>query len=65
MEGQRRDRPSRQRSATAIRFPADLHEALTTAADERDLSVNFLVVAAVRDFLPRLIPADQWRLTRD
>lgn len=50
---------------TSIRFPADIHEQLTQAADERDLSVNYLVVRAVRDFLPRLIPADQFRLTRD
>jgi hypothetical protein len=31
---------------------------------ERDLSVNFLVVRAVQDFLPRLIPADEFSLTR-
>ena len=54
-----------QRTATAIRFPEHLHERLRTAADERDLSVNFLVVKAVEEFLDRLIPAHELRLTRD
>lgn len=52
------------RSATAIRFPADLHEQLRAAADERHLSINYLVVKAVEDFLERLIPADELKLTR-
>jgi predicted HicB family RNase H-like nuclease len=52
------------RTSTAIRFPEGLHQELVKAAEERDLSVNFLVVAAVRDFLPRLIPADEFSLTR-
>jgi predicted HicB family RNase H-like nuclease len=58
------ERPKRAISATAIRFPPDLHAELKQAADERYLSINFLVVAAVREFLPRLIPADELRLTR-
>lgn len=53
------------RSATAIRFPAELHEELRAAADERHLSINYLVVKAVEDFLERLIPADELKLTRD
>lgn len=53
------------RSATAIRFPEELHERLRTAADERHFSVNYLVVKAVEDFLDRLIPADELKLTRD
>ena len=52
------------RTGTAIRFPAELHEQLRVAAEERDLSINFLVVKAVEDFLPRLIPADELTLTR-
>lgn len=56
--------PSKQRTATAIRFPDDLHEQLRQAADERDLSVNYLVVKAVQQFLPKLIPADELTLTR-
>ena len=50
--------------STAIRFPPELHEALRLAADERLLSINYLVVKAVEDFLPRLIPPDELRLTR-
>lgn len=60
--------PTRQgqtKSVTAVRLPAELRVRLREAADERDLSVNFLVVKAVEDFLRRLVPADQIRLTRD
>jgi len=53
------------RSATAIRFPEDVHERLRVAAEERHFSINFLVVRAVEDFLDRLIPADELKLTRD
>ena len=57
---------SRQpRTSTAVRFPEELYERLRMAAQERDFSVNFMVVKAVEDFLDRLIPADQLRLTRD
>jgi predicted transcriptional regulator len=48
-----------------IRFPDDLAADLQRAADERDVSVNYLVVKAVQDFIPRLIPAEDFRLTRD
>jgi hypothetical protein len=54
----------KQRTTTAIRFPEQLHEQLKQAADARDLSINFLVVKAVEDFLERLVPADEFRLTR-
>lgn len=52
-------------SATAIRFPVELHDQLRVAADDRHLSINYLVVKAVEDFLTRLIPADELKLTRD
>jgi predicted HicB family RNase H-like nuclease len=55
---------AKPRTTTAVRFPPELHEQLTTAAEERGLSVNYLVNEAVREFLPRLIPAGEWRLTR-
>lgn len=54
----------KQRTATAIRFPEEVHEQLRVAAEERGLSINYLVVKAVEDFLGRLIPADELRLTR-
>lgn len=53
------------KSATAIRFPEELHERLRSAADERHYSINYMVVKAVEDFLERLIPVDQLKLTRD
>lgn len=53
------------RTSTSIRFPPELHEKLAAAAEERDLSLNFLVVRAVDEFLDRLIPVDEIRWTRD
>jgi len=35
------------------------------AAEERDVSVNWLMTKALEDFLPRLLPASEFRLTRD
>lgn len=55
---------TKPRTATAIRFPEELHNELVRAAEERDLSINYLVVRAVEDYLPRLIPADEFSLTR-
>ena len=54
----------KSRTATAIRFPEAMHDELVRAAEERDLSVNYLVVKAVEDYLPRLIPADEFTLAR-
>lgn len=54
----------KQRTTTAIRFPDELHERLKTAAEERDLSINYLVVKACEELLERLVPADEFRLTR-
>ena len=55
----------KDRTATAIRFPEDLHERLRVAAQERDFSINYLVVKAVDEFLGRLIPPTTLKLTRD
>lgn len=54
----------KHRTTTAIRFPDPVHERLKTAAEERELSINFLVVKACEDFLERLLPPDQIKLTR-
>lgn len=56
--------PKKQRLTTAIRLPEDLHRQLREAADERDLSINYLVVKAVEEFLENLIPVEELRLTR-
>lgn len=55
----------KNRSATAIRFPEELHEQLRAKADEYEFSINYLVVKAVQDFLPRMLPAKDLKLTRD
>jgi len=54
----------KKRTATAIRFPQQLHDELVQAAADRNLSVNYLVTEAVKDFLPRLIPAEDFSLTK-
>lgn len=46
------------RIASAIRFPRDLHAEVTRVADERDTSVNHLVVKALRYYLHRLPPLE-------
>jgi predicted DNA-binding ribbon-helix-helix protein len=53
------------RTVTAVRLPPPLYESLKAAAEDRDLSVNYLMTKAVEEFLERLIPADELRLTRD
>lgn len=50
---------------TQIRLPVELHERLVQAASDRYLTVNYLVTAAVKEFLERLIPADEFKLTKD
>lgn len=52
------------RVTTAVRFPESLHGRLRTAADERELSANYLIVRAVEDYLDHLIPADEFTLTK-
>ena len=51
-------------TTTAIRFPDELHERLRIAAEERDLSINYLVVKAVEEFVENLIPVEDLTLTR-
>jgi predicted HicB family RNase H-like nuclease len=53
------------RVTTAVRLPETIHQELQQAAADRDLSVNYLVTRAVAEFLGKLIPADELRLTRD
>jgi len=52
------------RNSTAIRLSPELHERLRVAADERDLSLNFLVNRACEQFMDRLIPVDEMQWTR-
>jgi hypothetical protein len=52
------------RVITAIRLPTSLRHELQVAATERDVSVNFLVTRAVRQFLTDLPPVGQERQGR-
>lgn len=52
------------RIATAIRLPASLRDELQAAAVERDVSVNFLVTRAVREYLSRLPAVGEPRRSR-
>jgi hypothetical protein len=41
------------RKATAVRLPEPLHSELRRVADERDVSVNHLVIKAIREWLEK------------
>lgn len=46
------------RVSTAVRLPADVHAELRERAEEREVSINFLVTRAVIHYLKALGPAD-------
>ena len=50
---------------TGIRMSEDLYRQLAQAAEARGLSMNHLLNQAVREFLARLKPVNEWRMTRD
>lgn len=56
---------SADRVHTAFRLPEDLHARLQAEAEDRDLSMNYLVTKAIEEFLADLIPTREFRLTRD
>lgn len=60
-----RPREHDDRVSTVIRLPHPLHRKLKEAAEDRDLSMNYLATKAIEDFMDRLIPADELRLTRE
>jgi len=47
-----------------VRVPKDLHARLQAAAGERIVSMTWLTERALEDFLDRLIPASELKLTR-
>lgn len=53
------------RSATAIRFPSELHDRLRQASEDYGLPINYLVNHAVSEFLDYLLPPSEIRFTRD
>lgn len=54
-----------KRYSVNYRIPKELHDKLKEAADDRDVTMNWLVIRALEEFLDRLIPAEELRLTRD
>mgnify|MGYP003443798012 FL=1 len=59
-------RPKRHdpRQQILLRMDPALYQRLKGAAADRELSMNWLIVRAVEEFLDHLIPADELRLTR-
>ena len=43
----------------STRLPCSIHEWLHATADERDVSVNFLVIRAVENYIDQSIPIEQ------
>lgn len=48
-----------------VKLRPDLLERLIDAACERDVTVTWLVDRLLREAMERLVPADEFRLTRD
>lgn len=60
-------RPARieePRRTSAYRLPESLHEQVKAAAAERGMSMNDLLIIALEDVLPRLLPPGEIRWTR-
>lgn len=53
------------RSATGIRFDPAVYERLVAASEDHGRSINWLVNEAVADYLDRLLPASEVKLTKD
>lgn len=57
--------PAGDRKELKLAISGDVADRLRAAADERLLSVHVLGEKAIEDFLDRLIPLDELRLTKD
>lgn len=55
---------SERRVTTAVRLTPELHEDLVAAAKDHGLSINWLVSKAIEEFLSRLLPSEEWRVTK-
>lgn len=60
-----RGEPQHRPGRLCVRLPALLHEQLRVAAEERDVSVTWLITKAVEDLLEHLLPAEEIRWTRN
>lgn len=52
------------RTSTGVRFDPDVHERLVAAAEDRSVTINWLVNRLVREGLDRLIPVEEIRWTK-
>lgn len=52
------------RISSGYRISPKLHKRLTAAANERDVSVNWLITKAIEDYLGRLLPVGEIKWTR-
>jgi len=59
-----RARVNDERCQVGLRLSPELKARLDAAADERDLSVNFLATRAIEDFLERLLPVEEVKWAR-
>jgi predicted HicB family RNase H-like nuclease len=48
-----------KRIPTAVRIPESLHRQLQAVAEEREISVNFLIVRAIKKHLEQMPPVDE------
>jgi predicted HicB family RNase H-like nuclease len=48
-----------KRIPTAVRIPESLHRQLQEAAEEREISVNLLIVRAIKKHLEQLPPLEE------
>ena len=54
----------RDRAQHTMRVDKDTYQQLLRAAEERGVSANKLITMALQDFLDRLIPIEETKLTR-
>lgn len=54
-----RPREYEDRLSTSLRLSPALMKELQAVARERDVSVNHIIVRAIEDYLPRLLPVDE------
>lgn len=53
-----------RRRGTCIRFDRDVHDRLVIEAETRMVSITWIVNQLVREGLERIVPADEFVLTR-
>jgi predicted HicB family RNase H-like nuclease len=65
MSGATSARSGDKTKVLSLRIRGELRDQVVKAAEERGVNVNWLLTKAIEDFLPRLKPANEFRLTRE